>query len=130
MRYLLLFALYLACNSSILSQDIIVEDYHLTSAEVDSTTKYFNCGQEVIEINFKITNTGNMPLIIKSCKTSVGCWVAHCSSTPIPVGEYSIIKTKFNAIGREGPQRKTLTLDLNTEPNIKVLKIQGNIHKQ
>lgn len=125
----MLYALCITLKSSILSQDIIVEDYYFTTAEVDSTTKYFSCGQEVIDINFKITNTGNKPLVIKSCKTSVGCWVAYCSSTPIPVGAYSIIKTKFNAIGREGPQRKTLTLDLNTEPNIKVLNIQGNINK-
>ena len=46
---------------------------------------------------------------------------------PIAPGERSEIKVTFNSSGREGKQKKTVTLVTNAIPNTKVLTISGEV---
>ena len=76
---------------------------------------------------FKLTNTGDAPLIISKVKSSCGCTVPQWPKTPIAKGEEAAIKVTFNSAGRSGKQNKTVTLVTNAIPNTKVLTINGNV---
>ncbi len=76
---------------------------------------------------FKVTNTGNEPLIMSKCKGSCGCTVPKCDPNPILPGESSIITVKYDT-KRPGPISKSVTINSNAvnEP-MKVVRIKGNV---
>lgn len=131
MRYLVIFSLFLilSCHSKkVEPSPTTPEKQHVTTIELDSTTKHFVVKQDsVIDINFELTNTGEVPLIIQSCKTSCGCFVALCPRLPIEPGKQVTIKSKFDATGKVGQQMKFITIRANTDPEITKLKIVGRV---
>lgn len=76
---------------------------------------------------FKVTNTGNEPLIMSKCKGSCGCTVPKCDPNPILPGESSVITVKYDT-KRPGPINKSVTINSNAanEP-VKVVRIKGNV---
>lgn len=80
-----------------------------------------------VECVFKITNTGNEPLIIEDAKGSCGCTVPEYPKEPIPGGQTRDIKVKFNSTGKKGSQTKTVSLTANTEPIQTVLTIKAEV---
>lgn len=76
---------------------------------------------------FKVTNSGNEPLIMSKCKGSCGCTVPKCDPNPILPGESSIITVKYDT-KRPGPISKSVTINSNAvnEP-MKVVRIKGNV---
>lgn len=82
---------------------------------------------EVVEYNFKFTNTGNADLIISGQRASCGCTVSDYPRNPIKPGESSYIKVTFNSQGRTGKNYKTVTLSTNCEPSEVVLTIKANV---
>lgn len=76
---------------------------------------------------FTITNTGNAPLIISSCKGSCGCTVPTWPKAPIAPGATAEISVKYDT-KRPGPINKTVTISSNSsnEPR-KVVRIKGNV---
>ena len=76
---------------------------------------------------FKFTNNGDQPLVIKSAKGSCGCTVPEWPKEPIAKAEEATIKVTFNSTGRSGKQNKTVTLVTNAIPNTKVITITGNV---
>jgi hypothetical protein len=76
---------------------------------------------------FKVTNTGNAPLILSSCQGSCGCTVPKCDPNPILPGESSIITVKYDTT-RSGQIAKSVTINSNAvnEP-VKVVTIKGNV---
>jgi hypothetical protein len=82
---------------------------------------------DVVECAFKITNTGNEPLIIEEAHGSCGCTVPDYPKEPIPAGQARDIKVKFNSAGKKGNQSKTVTLTANTEPIQTVLTIKAEV---
>jgi hypothetical protein len=76
---------------------------------------------------FKVTNTGNEPLILSTCQGSCGCTVPKCDPNPILPGESSIITVKYDT-SRSGPISKSVTISSNAknEP-VKVVNIKGNV---
>ncbi|MEY3398542.1 MAG: hypothetical protein RL220_1136 [Bacteroidota bacterium] len=76
---------------------------------------------------FKVTNTGNAPLIMSNCKGSCGCTVPKCDPNPILPGETSMIKVKYDT-KRSGPINKSVTITSNAvnEPT-KVIRIKGTV---
>ena len=79
------------------------------------------------ECVFMVTNNGNSPLIISTCKGSCGCTVPQCPKEAIPPGGSAEIKVKYNT-NRVGPINKSVTITSNAsnEPR-KVIRISGNV---
>ena len=82
---------------------------------------------ELVAHEFVIRNIGNDKLLINSAKGSCGCTVPVWPKEPILPGEEATIKVTFNSTGREGIQKKTVTLVTNVIPNTKVITINGNV---
>lgn len=75
---------------------------------------------------FVITNTGNEPLIISTCKGSCGCTVPKCPTEPVLPGETSKIKVKYDT-NRLGKFTKTVSVTSNAGTPVKTVKITGNV---
>jgi len=78
------------------------------------------------ETYFKITNTGDEPLIISSAKGSCGCTVPEWPKKPIDPGSSEEILVVFTA-KTTGKQTKTVTIQANTDPNPTRLKITADV---
>ncbi|QNR23996.1 DUF1573 domain-containing protein [Croceimicrobium hydrocarbonivorans] len=78
--------------------------------------------------DFEFTNTGEAPLIISNASGSCGCTVPQWPREPIAPGETGIIHVEFNSNGRPGNQAKTVTLNANTVPNKKILRINAMVN--
>jgi len=72
---------------------------------------------------FKFTNTGTEPALITNARGSCGCTVPSYSKAPVPAGEASEIKVRYDT-HRLGQFRKrvTLTTNVGTEPIILTIK--------
>jgi hypothetical protein len=75
---------------------------------------------------FKFTNVGKEPLIIKDAHGSCGCTVPTAPKEPIQPGQESAVKVHY-ATDRIGMFQKTVTLTSNANPTTKVLVIKGNV---
>ena len=82
---------------------------------------------ESVSHQFTFTNTGEGDLIINNAKGSCGCTVPKWPKKPLVPGEEGEIQVTFNSNGREGKQKKTVTLVTNAIPNTTVLTITGQI---
>lgn len=80
------------------------------------------------DMEFKFTNTGKAPLLIRKVKASCGCTAIAPSETEIAPGKSSVIKAKFDATGRTGKQNKTITVITNDPDNHTItLRFAGDI---
>jgi Protein of unknown function (DUF1573) len=76
---------------------------------------------------FKVTNTGDQPLIITSCKGSCGCTVPKCDNAPILPGASTMVTVKYDT-KRVGPINKNVTILSNaTNGAEKVVRIVGTV---
>ena len=82
---------------------------------------------DVVETEFKFTNSGEGPLIISSAQGSCGCTVPEYPNAPVAPGEEGVIKVSFNSEGKPNQQNKTVTLTTNAVPSTKVLTITANV---
>lgn len=82
---------------------------------------------EVVETEFKFTNTGDAPLIISAAQGSCGCTIPEYPKAPIATGEEGRILVSFNSEGKPNQQSKTVTLTTNAVPSTKVLTISANV---
>lgn len=80
---------------------------------------------EVVTYSFHFTNTGNMPLIISSVKSSCGCTVGDYPRKPIEPGERGSIKVTYDSKGHHGFQSRVLTVMSNTIPAKTTLRIKS-----
>jgi hypothetical protein len=107
------------------------------SVDIDQKTtmeveKVFEAGTvmkgEVINAKFKVTNTGDYPLIIGEVTPSCSCTVAEEPEEPIQPGESSeiIAQVKTDNLSAKKIQ-KMIAVMANTVPNVTVLEIRGSI---
>jgi hypothetical protein len=76
-----------------------------------------------------VTNTGNYPLIINSCRASCGCTVPNCPVDAIPPKKKAVIKVRYNTT-RVGQFSKTITVYSNDQKNpISLIKIYGEVRE-
>ncbi|MEN1785075.1 MAG: DUF1573 domain-containing protein [Bacteroidota bacterium] len=75
---------------------------------------------------FEFTNTGDVPLVISSVKSSCGCTIPKKPEDPIMPGATGEIQVKYDT-NRIGPIRKAITVTSNADTPTKVLKIKGTI---
>jgi len=91
--------------------------------------KKVKSGEKISHV-FDFRNTGKSELIIRKTKASCGCTATHPEKTIIKPGESSKIEIIFNTYGREGKQRKTITVVCNDpEQPETILSIFANIIK-
>jgi hypothetical protein len=83
-------------------------------------------GEKVKHI-FRFKNTGNSDLIINKVTASCGCTVPSWDKEPIPPGGEGEIEVVFNSSGRSGLQRKTVSVNTNTQPNLHKLEFFAEI---
>src|SRR3989339_53321 len=82
---------------------------------------------EKVSYTFKFKNTGKSDLVISSSKGSCVCTVPKYDKEPIAPGKEGYVEVIFDSSGRNGMQSKTITLQANTQPNVEVLTISGEI---
>lgn len=92
----------------------------------------FNAGTvvkgEVINAKFKVTNTGDYPLVIGSVTPSCSCTVAEEPKEPIQPGESGEIIAQVNTDNLHSKKvQKMITVMANTDPSVTVLEIKGSI---
>jgi hypothetical protein len=100
--------------------------------EVDNMTFDFGTitDQKVVEHEFKLTNTGQSDLLIRKVSASCGCTAVQPAKVKIPPGETTVIKAVFNPAGREGDQKKAITVITNDPRRSRIiLWVNGKISK-
>ena len=101
----------------------------LTSIQwLDSTRDFgrINEGQK-LALSFRFKNSGNKPLIIEDVRPTCGCTVADFPKQPIAPGEEGEITGEFDSNGREGLQRKHITVRSNAEPAEQDISFEVNV---
>ncbi len=76
---------------------------------------------------YKFTNTGKSPLIVKDAIASCGCTKPEWPQTPIKPGESGVIKVTFNSSGKMGLQDKQITITANTNPAQNLVHLIGEV---
>lgn len=84
---------------------------------------------ERAEYHFWYTNTGDMPLIISTCKGSCGCVVPRCAREPLAPGDSAEVHVKYDS-KRVGPINKTITVSSNAVTPRIVLRIKGYVTRK
>lgn len=102
---------------------------YFTTASLNQTTVDFGKVKEGDTLShiFKISNTGNEPLVIYKTAGSCDCVAAVVTKEMIPPGKEVDITTYFNTNGRKGPQNKTLELTCNTEPAQLLITLKAEV---
>lgn len=83
-------------------------------------------GQKV-SYTYKVTNTGEAPLIIQNAQPSCGCTVPTWSKDPIPVGGSGFVTAEFDSNGKPGIANKTITVTANTWPKVTTLRFKAMV---
>jgi hypothetical protein len=84
----------------------------------------------IVEHEFKLTNTGKSNLLIRKVSASCGCTAVQPAKLMISPGESTTIKAIFNATGREGNQKKAITVITNDPRRSRsILWINGTVVK-
>lgn len=83
-------------------------------------------GQKVT-YTYKVTNSGEAPLIIQSAQPSCGCTVPTWTKDPIPVGGSGFVTAEFDSSGKPGINNKTITITSNTWPKVSTLRFKAMV---
>lgn len=109
-----------------------LENAALTSMTFDKKVHNFGKIKEDTEnkASFLVTNTGKNPLIIDKVDVSCGCTTAKKPEKPIAPGKSEKIEIVFHPkVGQLNEQKKTVTVQANTDPKIVVLNIEAFVEK-
>ena len=82
---------------------------------------------DVVNYEFKFTNTGKSPLIITGAQASCGCTTPVWPKEPIKPGENGSIKVAFNSAGKQGLQDKQILVTANTNPAQNIVHLIGEV---
>jgi hypothetical protein len=83
---------------------------------------------EKVSYTFKYTNTGENPLILDDVRASCGCTLPEWTKDELAPGEEGLIKVQYNSEGRPGEFKKTITVIANTQSEVTLLTIKGNVN--
>lgn len=87
-------------------------------------------GKDPVDHSFKLINEGKSDLLIRKVTASCGCTAVQPAKTLIPPGDTALIKVQFNPAGREGNQKKAVTVITNDPKRSKsILWIQAEIQR-
>ena len=77
--------------------------------------------------NFEVKNSGNSPLVIQNIQASCGCTTPEWTKTPIAPNSKGVITAIYDPASRPGVFNKTLTVYTNSNPEVTVLVIKGEV---
>lgn len=105
-----------------------IEAASTTSMTIDKEIHDFGKVVEGVEnhCTFKVTNTGDKPLVLSDVKASCGCTTPSKPEGPIAPGKSDKIEVGFKPNGR-GVSEKTITITANTDPRITVVKVKADV---
>jgi hypothetical protein len=122
---LLLLALLLSFQ--LLAQSTINSD-STRFAEIKFEEAYHDFGilnkGDACVFEYKFTNIGNEPLIIKSAHTTCGCDQADWPTTPIMPGKSGVIRYRYDS-NRIGGFHKSTTVISNAKTATIMLRVKG-----
>jgi len=84
----------------------------------------------VLEVSWRLKNSGNKPLIITNVNPGCGCTVADKPEEPIAPGGEGVIKAKFDSKGQGGSQRKEVYVAANTGNDMHRLSFSVEVQKK
>ncbi len=84
-------------------------------------------GEKVV-CYFDYENNGTSDLVINSVEATCGCTTPDWSREPLKPGENAKLKIIFDATGRNGAQRKTVTVTSNASNAVIRLTMTANIN--
>ncbi|MBB5397622.1 MULTISPECIES: DUF1573 domain-containing protein [unclassified Mucilaginibacter] len=82
---------------------------------------------EKVTYEFKFTNSGKSPLIIKDAVATCGCTKPEWPKAPIQPGQAGAIKVTFNSAAKMGLQDKQITITANTNPAQNMVHLIGEV---
>ena len=103
-----------------------------TTMEVDDV---FDAGEviqgEFVTAKFKVTNTGDYPLVIADVKVGCKCTLAEKPEEPIAPGKSGMIMAQVDTDNAQvGPLEKTISIVSNADPAVKPLKIKAIVKRK
>ncbi len=106
-------------------------DMPKTTIEIDSAKWDFGDIKEgeKVEHTYKITNTGEVDLVIADVKVSCGCTLAEFTKEPVPPSETGVVSVIFDSTDKEGHTEKNLHVYTNTEHTPTTLGFMADISK-
>lgn len=105
-------------NQDSVNQAALTDSTRFTDMQfLDSTDQ--NLGKvragQVVDIVWRLKNTGNKPLVIGSVQPGCGCTVADKPTEPIAPGGEGVIRAKFDSKNQSpGEHKKSVTVTANT----------------
>jgi hypothetical protein len=112
-----------------LTTEMIKDSTRVAFAETEFAFDTINQGDKVEHV-FAFTNTGDKDLIIANAFGSCGCTVPEYPKEPIAPGKSGEVKVTFNSAGKEGSQKKTITMVMNTSKRNEVVYMSGFVAKK
>jgi hypothetical protein len=131
MKYGLFLGLSLLFGATNCTTETEVSPGNRTTMEVESV---FDAGEvvkgEFITAKFKVTNTGDYPLVIADVKAGCTCTVAKKPEEPIAPGESAeiIAQVDTDKTGT-GAVQKNVNIVSNANPSVKVVTIKAVVLK-
>lgn len=125
-----------ASNADLIRMPVSAKDPidSINVAKFEFEEEVYNFGTtregKTVAHDYKFTNTGKVPLLIKDARSTCGCTVPDWPKEPIPPGEGGVIKVSFNTAGKTENQTKPITITANTYPAKTLLRIEGYVIKQ
>ena len=109
----------------------IVDEATLTSIQWIDSSKSMGTVTEggVLKINYRFRNSGAKPLVIQNVQPGCGCTVADYPKQPIAPGQEGEITAEFDTKGREGVQKKNITVTANTREHSYILYFDVTVNK-
>jgi hypothetical protein len=86
-------------------------------------------GEKVV-CYFDYANDGAGDLVITGVETTCGCTIPQWSMEPLKPGTRETLELIFDATGRSGEQRKTITVKSNAKNQMVRLTIRANVIKR
>ena len=82
---------------------------------------------EMVVCYFDYKNTGDAELVISSVEATCGCTTPDWSKEPLNSGDLESLKIVFDATGREGTQRKVVTVMSNASNSMVRLTLTAHV---
>ncbi len=102
----------------------------LAQARLEPVTSSIELGQvewdNPVTIEFRVKNSGKIPLLIADVMSSCGCSVPHWSSRPIEPGMESVISVVYDA-KTLGKFHKEITVYSNSDTDLTYLSFTGQV---
>ncbi len=132
MKRIVFFVVLTSLGLSSCSSDMEVSPGNRTTMEVDDV---FDAGEviqgEFVTAKFKVTNTGDYPLVIADVKVGCKCTLAEKPEEPIAPGKSGMIMAQVDTDNAQvGPLEKTISIVSNADPAVKPLKIKAIVKRK